>query len=147
VITGRARRSRRGEVAIEDAQVEVFVVDGQAIARPVGSDGAIAVRKAVPQVEDHLANLVRRRARRAFTPHGLDQPGDGRDPVRAEQQDRESALLTGPADMHGLVVDRNLKRPENPEMYVLPRRPACHANDYRQRNQRSRRVLIASISC
>jgi len=120
LVAGRVRRPGRREMAVEHPQVQLPVVDGQPVARPVGADELVAAGQSMAQVEHHLAGLVGGRAGRALAPHRLDQAGDRGDPVGAQQQHGQRPLMARPANAHGFVVNTHLKCAENPKIAVLP---------------------------
>jgi hypothetical protein len=102
-----------GDQLLEPSQVELVLVEPHPVAAAERLDAVGAERTAKPVDVD----LERRGGGRwgLFTPDRLDQRRSRNDPAVLEQETREHRALLRRPEVHALVVDSDLERPEYPE--------------------------------
>ncbi len=111
----------------EEGEVEPAGFDVDAVAGALGDDQGGAVRDALAQVGDGLADLVGGGGRRFVVPGGGDQPGHRDHPARFEQQGGEHPGRYGAAQAQPFVPGPDLQRSQHREADVpahpVPRSP------------------------
>ena len=116
------RLDRGGDVALEPGGIHLLGRDVEDVAGRAGDqDGRRraggAVRLEHPAQVGHVGlEGRRRRGRRLAVPELVDQPVDGDDPSRLQQEERQQGPVFGRAELHGALLTGHREGPEQREL-------------------------------